>query len=200
MRITRSRGLAATGALGAAIAGVVAYAVPATAAGAMAGPSAATRPAAHRPAVQPGDSATPRCRTGDLSVRLRALDPSAGGRHAALTLRNVGHRACHVRGHVGLQLYAGDGSQVPTTAYWAGGRGDRVTLIPGASAFTRLDWGVIPAGDEPVTGPCEPSAAWLSVTPPDQFTQRSVAWPYGPVCEHGAITSGPLSPGIGPVY
>jgi len=189
MKNTRSRGLAATGVLGFTIAGlgVVAYAAPA------AGQSTAARhPAAARP--------SPRCHTGDLTAGLRALDPSAGGRHAVLTLRNDSGHACRVGGHAGLQLYADDGAEVPTNAVWAGGRGEHFTLIPGASAFTRLDWGVVPAGDEPTTGTCEPGAARLAVTPPDEYTQRTTAWPYGPVCAHGTITTGPLAPGIGPVY
>lgn len=183
------------GALGVALAGAgVLYAAPA-----VAGQARPAPPTAHRTGRGPG-WATPRCHTAELAVRLRTLNPGAGGRHAALTLRNVGYRACHVRGHVGMQLYDGNYGQVPTTAMWAGGYGHRVTLWPGDSAYTRLDWGVVPAGDEPVTGPCEPSPAWLAVTPPDQYTQRFITWPYGPVCEHGTITSGPLRPGIGPVY
>lgn len=154
------------------------------------------------PTVRPAaaSASTPRCHTGDVSADLRQLDPSAGNRHAVLTLKNTSSHTCHTRGHVGMELRASDGSALPTNAVWTGGGGSTLTVKPGASVYTRLDWTVVPSGGEPATGPCEPTPAKLAVTPPDEYTQRVLAWPYGPVCAQGTIDSGPLRAGTGPAY
>ena len=60
-----------------------------------------------------------------------------------------------------------------------------------------LHWTVVQAADETAT-PCEPVAASVRVTPPDETTQLVLAWAYGPVCQHGRIDAGPLAPGTGP--
>jgi hypothetical protein len=179
------RGLAATGVLAAALA----------AAGAATSANAATTTRSAGAAAS-----TPRCHTADLAAHLRQLDPSAGNRHAVLTLENTSGRTCHTRGHAGMQLRASTGTALPTKAVWVGGGGSTVTIKPGHRAYTRLDWGVVPSGGEPVTGRCEPTPARLAVTPPDERTQRTVTWPYGPVCGHGAIDSQPLRAGSGPAY
>ena len=145
-------------------------------------------------------ASTPRCHTTDVSAHLRRLNPSAGNRHAVLTLKNTSGHACHTRGHVGMELRASDGSALPTDAVWTGGGGSTLTVQPGASVYTRLDWGVVPSGGEPTTGQCEPNPAKLAVTPPDEYTQRVLTWPYGPVCAHGTIYSGALRAGTGPAY
>lgn len=188
MHVTTSRRALATGVLGVALAGAgVLYAAPATA-----GQATPVR-SAHR-AAGPGRLWN-RCHTGDLTAALRKGDSIPGGLRAILTLRNSSRRTCHIRGHVGLRLYSGSGQLLPTPSTADGGPGNRITLRPGASAFTQLAWGFVP----PAYQHCGPMPEWLGVTPPGEVTQRFVAWPYGEVCGSGGLSSGPLAPGIGPV-
>ena len=61
-----------------------------------------------------------------------------------------------------------------------------LTVSPGGSVRSLLHWTVIPAGDEP-GATCEPTAATVVVTPPNQTTALLRPWTFGPVCQHGAI-------------
>jgi hypothetical protein len=182
------RGLAATGVLATALAG----------AGIATAANASTSAGVPRSAG--AAASAPRCQTADLAAHLRQLNPSAGNRHAVLSLENTSGRTCHTRGHIGMRLRDSTGKALPTKAVWVGGGGSTVTIKPGHRAYTRLDWGVVPSGNEPVTGRCEPTPARLAVTPPDERTQRTLTWSNGPVCGHGAIDSQPLRAGSGPAY
>jgi hypothetical protein len=62
-----------------------------------------------------------------------------------------------------------------------------VTLAPGGSVRSLLHWTVIAAGDEP-GATCEPTAATVVVTPPNQTTALLRPWTFGPVCQHGLIS------------
>jgi hypothetical protein len=59
-------------------------------------------------------------------------------------------------------------------------RARRERLLPAAL-------GVVPAGTESQTGPCEPTPTHLLITPPDETQPIAVPWPYGPVCQRGRI-------------
>jgi len=73
-----------------------------------------------------------------------------------------------------------------------------VPLRSGASAYSRLHWGVVAAGTESQTGPCEPTPAYLLVTPPDETQPITVAWSYGMVCQHGRIDQTAYAAGTAP--
>ena len=62
-----------------------------------------------------------------------------------------------------------------------------VRLAPGDAAKTSLHWSVVPHGDEPVEGPCQPTPATARVTPPDETDSLPVTWNLGFVCGAGSI-------------
>jgi hypothetical protein len=62
-----------------------------------------------------------------------------------------------------------------------------LTLAPGGKASANLHWGVVPAGSEPVEGPCQPEPSSAAAIPPDETVPLSVPWTLGPVCSGGRI-------------
>ena len=144
-----------------------------------------------------GKMAAAPCGTATLRARLDANPgAAAGNRFAALVLTNTGSAPCRTYGYVGLKLAGGGDPPTRVVRGRDGGPAPRhLTLKPGASAWTRLQWGVVPGhGDRP-SGPCRPTATGLWVTPPDQRTHLTVPWKNGPVCEGGTIHVTPLRPG-----
>ncbi|HEU4656420.1 MAG TPA: DUF4232 domain-containing protein [Capillimicrobium sp.] len=137
-------------------------------------------------------AATPRCHTADLSARVGQVQAGAGQRQATLTLRNHSGHTCHTQGYVGLQLADARGRALPTSTVRVDGPAPKVRLRPGARAVATLQWGVIPAGNEPADGPCEPTPTDLLVIPPDETTQTAARWTQGPVCQRGRFEVGPL--------
>jgi hypothetical protein len=170
---------------------------PASTAPATAGGEAPTPPATTAPA------GTQRCGVGDLEARLAPQSPGAGQRYAILVLTNAAAAACHTKGYPGLGLEAADGRTLPADVQW-GGPGEpapeALTLAPGDSASALLHWGAVPGQGEPVNGPCEPTAATMLVTPPDET--ESLAVPFGQtVCQMGRIAVTPLVVGAaGPAF
>ncbi|GAB2624223.1 hypothetical protein GCM10027168_65170 [Streptomyces capparidis] len=140
----------------------------------------------------------PWCGTDRLTLSLRPLPPAAGNRYAAAVLTNGSATACRLQGYVGLRLLDGTGAPLPTDAVRDRSRPSRpLTLAPGASAWARLHWSVVPGEGDPQTGPCAPPARRLQVTPPDSHTQEQAAWTQGAVCGGGRIEVLPLAPGTG---
>jgi hypothetical protein len=142
-----------------------------------------------------------RCHTAELRARLHALDSAAGQRYAALILTNRSTSTCRVYGYGGIQLLDAARRPVPTQQVRDPNSPPRlVSLRPGASAYSRLHWGVVPSGSESQTGPCEPTASYLLVTPPDETQPITVAWSYGMVCQRGRIEQTAYAPGTGPAF
>ncbi|MDT0309890.1 DUF4232 domain-containing protein [Streptomyces sp. DSM 44917] len=140
----------------------------------------------------------PWCAPESLSAALSPLDPGAGQRYAALVLTNTSDVACRTEGWPGLRLTAGDGSELPTTTVRdRSSEPRRVTLEPGASAWTRLHWTTVPGEEDPETG-CGPDPAALAVIPPDTYSPTSADWDLGAVCSAGRIEALPLAAGTGP--
>lgn len=137
-----------------------------------------------------------RCHTDQLRGRLRALDPGAGNRFAALVLTNESDRTCRTFGWVGLQLASPGDKPVPTRVVRTG-KPRGLVLKAGQSAWSRLQWTVVPTGDEP-DGACERTPTALLVIPPDETTQLTTEWRYGAACDRGKITATPLASGSGP--
>jgi hypothetical protein len=181
-------------------------------------PPAATTPAATTPTGGPATPAptsitpaptTPaptapagpaRCHTTDLIARLRGLDPAAGSRYAALVLTNRSTGSCRVYGYGGLQLLDAARHPVPTQQLRGRDAPPRLVLLrPGTSAYSLLHWSVVPADGESETGPCEPTASYLLVTPPDETQPITILWG-SEVCSHGLIIQGAYRPGAGPAY
>lgn len=159
-----------------------------------AAPTSSTGPAT------PGTPAGPgRCHTADLTAHLRPLDSAAGQRYAAVQLTNRSASTCRVFGYGGVQLLDANHQPLPTRQVRDPLAPPRLVLLePGASASSRLHWGVVPADTESQTGPCEPTPAQLLVTPPDETQPIAVPWPYGPVCQHGRIDQTAYAAGATP--
>jgi hypothetical protein len=138
------------------------------------------------------------CTTKDLRVDVVPGQSAAGQRYAALVLTNTSAGPCFVVGYPGLQLVSASGGTVPTDVVRADGDKKRVTLAAGEKASTLMHWSVVPGPGEPTDSACEPTAASLLVTPPDQTTQLKSAWEGGPVCLKGRIDVRPLEAGSDP--
>jgi hypothetical protein len=136
----------------------------------------------------------PRCHTGDLAGTLKRGSPGAGQRYATLLLRNRSTHRCRVYGYIGAQLLGAGGRPLPTTVVRDRTRTPRrVVLAPGRRAQALLHWAAIPGPGEPQSGPCEPTARRIEITPPDETTHLILRWRFGPVCEHGRIDVRPLT-------
>jgi hypothetical protein len=120
--------------------------------------------------------------------------PGAGQRYATLALTNTSGATCHVFGYPGLQLLTTGGGNIPTKPVRNRPPAPtNVLLAPNARATTTLHWGAIPATGDAQSSQCQPTAARLLVTPPDEYDSLNIAWPGGPVCEQGTIDFPPFT-------
>ncbi|MFD7654344.1 DUF4232 domain-containing protein [Actinosynnema sp. NPDC059797] len=132
--------------------------------------------------------ASGRCTAAVLAGEVQPGDPAAGNRHAKLVVTNNGQAPCTLNGYSGLQLLDASGQPVPTDLQRTTDPGPTlVTLPPKGRAAANLGWTVVPTGDEPVQGPCEPEAAQARAIPPDETQPMSLSWGLGPVCGGGKI-------------
>ncbi len=147
-----------------------------------AGPSGQGAPGAS------GQATVPRCHTVDLTGHVEGGGAAAGQRYAILALTNRTGTTCRIYGYPGLELVDSHGGTMRTDV-----RRDTtvapalVTLVPGRTAWAQLHWGAVPADDEAATN-CAPDPAELRVIPPDETTQLTMSFGYGPVCQHGQIS------------
>ena len=143
------------------------------------------------PTTPPANAAP--CTGGDLHGTFTALAGSAGAGHIVytLTLTNAGNAACWVSGLPVVQLLDGSGNGLPTQVI-AGRPGvataAKVTLVPGAAAGAqaRFSPDVQGVGDS-TTGPCQPTASTLRVTPNGGGTLDVAISPPTSVCEQGQL-------------
>ena len=143
-------------------------------------------------------AAGPECATDELRARVRELDSGAGQRNAAIVLTNVSDRSCQVTGYPGLQLVSADGSNVPTRVVRVAEPAPRTLAVaPGARVSSAINIGVVATGNEPATGPCQPTPTAILVTPPDQTTSLTARWTLGSVCNDGRIKANALVAGNG---
>ncbi|MDA3625947.1 DUF4232 domain-containing protein [Saccharopolyspora sp. WRP15-2] len=137
---------------------------------------------------EPQGAKSTRCHTSMLNGSLQNADAGAGQRYAELTLTNNSGETCTLYGYGGMQLVDSSGRALPTNAERTPNPGpSMITLAPGASASATLHWTVVPTGDEPTDGQCQPTPARLQVIPPDETDALPVAWNSGPVCGGGTI-------------
>jgi hypothetical protein len=170
------------------------------AASATAAPTSATHsgPASAASATAPSGSAgvggpgPPRCHTAGLAVSLGVPQGPAGGQQTMLlTFTNISAAACSMDGFPGVNLVAGGGIQ------WALERQSRppqpIVLPPGGharSTLTLLRW---ETGDGTSFAPTR-----AYVTPPDETTYATLAWPSGVIlvrqdeATHPATFIGPV--------
>jgi hypothetical protein len=116
-----------------------------------------------------------------------------------VVLTNRSTSTCRVFGYGGVQLLDAARHPLPSQQLRNPLAPPRPVLLkPGASASSRLHWGVVPAGTESQTGPCEAAPAQLLITPPDETQPIAVPWPYGPVCQHGRMDQTAYTPAATP--
>nr|CEL17576.1 lipoprotein [Kibdelosporangium sp. MJ126-NF4] len=94
-----------------------------------------------------------------------------------------------------LQLIGKDNNELPTDVRPVLQPEPRqVTVRPGDDAGLKLHWIVVPVGDEPTTGPCQPTPVSVRVTPPEVTRTFTVPWTFGPVCWHGRLDTSAYMP------
>ncbi|ANZ36536.1 peptidase C14, caspase catalytic subunit P20 [Lentzea guizhouensis] len=134
-----------------------------------------------------GELAVKRCNASVLKGAVEPTDAGAGNRYGKFVVTNTGSAQCTLSGYSGFQLENGAGA-VPTKLERMADPGPKpVNLAPGAKAAANLHWGVIPAGGEPVDGPCQPEPSKAAAIPPNETAPISVPWTLGPVCSGGRI-------------
>jgi Protein of unknown function (DUF4232) len=131
--------------------------------------------------------AVKRCDSTVLKGRVEPTDAGAGNRYGKFVVTNSGTAPCTLNGYSGFQLETAAGV-VPTKLERKADPGPAaLTLAPGGNASANLHWGVVPSGNEPVEGPCQPEPSKAAAIPPDETVPLSVPWTLGPVCSGGRI-------------
>ena len=132
------------------------------------------------------------CTGAQLSGTFAAVNGSAGAGQVAylLTLKNMSSARCYVFGLPQAQLLSASGSSLPThvAASQSGSTGTRVLLAPGRSAVTQARFSPSVAGQgDNQTGPCQPKASTLRVTPDGGGSVDAPIKPATSVCERGTL-------------
>ncbi len=148
-------------------------------------PVATTQPAA--PGALPPPPSSPRCHTNEVAVTFAGINSAMGQRGVTLWLTNRSPRTCHVYGYEGLGFLDSQGKLLPTQLSRVAEPHSRVLLRPGGSAHATLVWRVMPDQATPFVNPSE-----VEITPPDEYTHRTVPWPFGGIVG-GDISTTPLS-------
>jgi hypothetical protein len=142
--------------------------------------SASADQAAAAPAVK-------RCDATALKGEVTPTDAGAGNRYGKFVVTNASTLPCTLNGYSGFQLENGSGA-VPTKLERKADPGPKaLTLAPGRKAAANLHWTVVPSGNEPVDGACQPEPSKAAAIPPDETVALSVPWTFGPVCGGGRI-------------
>ncbi|MGH3762828.1 DUF4232 domain-containing protein [Actinophytocola sp.] len=163
--------------------------------------SPVTTPPSSAPATTPNssgessggtESAPPgegtKCTAKDLKGAIEPLDSAPGNRYAELVVTNRTKRPCTLYGYGGLEFIDQDGNPTPTDLTRQPAPGPSlVRLPPGGTAAKKLHWGVVPSGEEPDTGPCEPESAGARIIPPDDTQAFIVTHEFGSVCAGGHV-------------
>jgi hypothetical protein len=146
--------------------------------------ASSTAPAGMSGAAAP---AVKRCDSAALKGEIAPTDAGAGNRYGKLVVTNSGTAPCTLNGYSGFQLENASGA-VPTKLERKADPGPAaITLAPGGKASANLHWGVVPSGNEPVDGPCQPEPSKAAAIPPDETAPLSVPWTLGSVCSGGRI-------------
>jgi hypothetical protein len=129
-----------------------------------------------------------KCVAMDLKGVIANADAGAGNRYADLVVTNKGQQTCTLYGYGGLELVGPNGKPNPTDLTRTPNPGPSlVTLAPGQTAAKKLHWNVIPSGNEPTTGACQPASAGIRVIPPDDTQAFVVTYDFGSVCSGGHV-------------
>lgn len=139
-------------------------------------------------------AAAPLCTGADLTGTFIVVPGSAGAGQIAyaLTVKNVSHKACSLHGLPVVTLLGASGSALPTHVRSAGpgtGTAVRVLLQPGASSVAQARFSPdIPGDGDSQSGPCQPTAHTLQVTPNGGGVMDASIRPPTSVCQQGMLT------------
>lgn len=142
----------------------------------------------------PGASRATACTGGQLSATFAAVSGSAGAGQIeyTLTLTNTSQKPCFVSGIPQAQLLSPTGSSLPThviAAQPGTGTAALITLTPGASAVANARFSPDVAGQgDAQSGPCQPAAHTLRVSPSGGGTVDAPIRPPTSVCEQGRLS------------
>ncbi|GLY51912.1 DUF4232 domain-containing protein [Lentzea sp. NBRC 102530] len=152
-------------------------------------PPSSTSPSTTVAAANTGAAApaVKRCDSTVLKGEITPTDAGAGNRYGKFVVTNSSTMPCTLSGYSGFQLENASGA-VPTKLERKADPGPvQMTLAPGGKASANLHWGVVPSGNEPVEGPCQPEPSKAAAIPPDETAPLTVPWTLGPVCSGGRI-------------
>ncbi|MDX8036768.1 DUF4232 domain-containing protein [Lentzea sp. BCCO 10_0856] len=155
-------------------------------------PTAPSTPSSTPTSAPAGNSgaavpAVKRCDSSVLKGQVDPTDAGAGNRYGKFVVTNSGTMPCTLNGYSGFQLENASGAVPTKLERKADPAPAAMTLAPGGKASANLHWGVVPAGSEPVEGPCQPEPSKAAAIPPDETVPLTVPWTLGPVCSGGRI-------------
>lgn len=132
------------------------------------------------------------CNGGQLTGTFALVPGSAGAGQIeyALTVKNTSETACSVRGIPKAILLGVNGAALPTHVRPAGtGGATRIVLQPGASAVAQARFSPTVAGEgDSQSGPCQPAAHTLQVSPDGGGVTDAPVKPPTSVCERGTLS------------
>jgi hypothetical protein len=141
----------------------------------------------------PSAAAAP-CTGADLTGTFSLVPGSAGAGQIAyaLMVKNASRKACSIHGLPEATLLSASGSALPTHVRSAGaGAGTSVLVLlqPGASAVAQARFSPDIAGDgDSQSGPCQPTAHTLQVTPTGGGVMDAAIRPPTSVCQQGTLS------------
>ena len=155
-------------------------------------PTSPSTPSSTHTSAPAGNSgaASPAAKRCDSSVLKGQVDPTdagAGNRYGKFVVTNSSTAPCTLNGYSGFQLENASGAVPTKLERKADPAPAALTLAPGGKASANLHWGVVPSGNEPVEGPCQPEPSKAAAIPPDETVPLTVPWTLGPVCSGGRI-------------
>ncbi|WP_344950602.1 DUF4232 domain-containing protein [Actinomadura miaoliensis] len=136
------------------------------------------------------------CQFWEVNVTIEPGGAATGHRYADMLIQNDSDNDCSVTTKVGLRLLDAEGNQLPTRAVYPSETPEPVTLEPFQTAVIPMEWVVVPTGDEPDDGPCQPEPAAVDVDLPGNAEPQPewnvVDWTFGPVCNKGTLKLSPI--------
>lgn len=155
-------------------------------------PSASSTSSTTAPTA-PG-STTSTCQVNVLSLSQTGRGGAAGTIETTFGFRNTSNSSCTLSGFPGAEMLDSSGKPLATQTTVRGGNysftnfpAARVTLAPGTTAYFNLGYSDVPTGNETSC----PSSAELEVTPPNDYTQLTVAF-QATACNHGTLVVSPV--------
>ena len=140
-------------------------------------------------------AATEPCGGNQLSGTFNMVEGSQAAGQVAylLTLTNASQTMCTISGPPHAVLLASGGKPLPTDVVFATGVAGTVLLAPGVGAMEQARFSPdVPGAGDAESGPCQPKAYTLQVTPVGAGTVDVPIKPPTSVCERGTLDFGAL--------